>query len=115
MISFFLSTKTLNFKKINQKLDSYCYYCYYCYYWAVLSFRKTKKAVGVSCHSDLIITVGRIINLNINLTSFLLSALACVAFAGGGFAANEVVSEIAVIETVTTSVENNEMNSMNKT
>lgn len=39
-----LSIKMLNFKKINQKIDSYCHYCYYC---AVLSFRKSKKAVGV--------------------------------------------------------------------
>src|SRR5690554_6154939 len=94
--------KTLNLKKINQKLDSYCYYCYY---WAVLSFRKTKKAIGVSCHSDLKISVGSIIKLNKNMRNFLLSALACVAFAGSGFASNEVVSEIAEIKTVTTSVE----------
>lgn len=49
------------------------------------------------------------------MKKFLFSALACVAFAGSGFASNEVVSEIAEIETVTTSVENNEMNSINKT
>lgn len=41
------------------------------------------------------------------MRNFLFSALACVAFAGSGFASNEVVSEIAEIETVTTSVENN--------
>src|SRR5690606_33897284 len=78
-------------------------------------FRKTKKAVEVSCHSDLKISVGSIIKLNKNMRNFLFSALACVAFAGSGFASNEVVSEIAEIETVTTSVENNEINSINKT
>lgn len=41
------------------------------------------------------------------MKKFLFSALACVAFAGSGFASNEVVPEIAEIETVTTSVENN--------
>jgi len=39
------------------------------------------------------------------MKKFLLSALAIVAFAGSGFASNEVVSEITEIETVTTSVE----------
>src|SRR5690606_15203281 len=39
------------------------------------------------------------------MRNFLFSALACVAFASSGFASNEVVSEIAEIETVTTSAE----------
>ena len=40
------------------------------------------------------------------MRKFLFSALACVAFAGSGFASNEVVSENAETKTVTTSVEN---------
>lgn len=91
-------------KICNQKLDSYCYYCYY---WAILSFRKTKKAVGVSCHSDLKISVSNIIKTNKKMKKFLFSALACVAFAGSGFASNEVVSEITEIEMVTTSADGN--------